>query len=42
MKIFKKIISICELDELVNQLPNGLNTLVGEKGSLISGGQKQK
>ena len=38
----KKIISICELDELVNQLPNGLNTLVGEKGSLISGGQKQR
>ena len=37
----KRIVSICELDELINQLPNGLNTLVGEKGSLVSGGQKQ-
>ena len=38
----KKIISICELEEFVNQLPDGLNTIVGEKGSLVSGGQKQR
>ena len=38
----KKIINICELDEFINQLPDGLNTMVGEKGSLVSGGQKQR
>ena len=38
----KKIISVCELEEFVNELPDGLNTIVGEKGSLVSGGQKQR
>ncbi|MEM5596556.1 ABC transporter ATP-binding protein [Niallia circulans] len=30
------------LGELVDSLPDGLNTKVGERGSLLSGGQKQR
>ncbi|MEH7114140.1 ABC transporter ATP-binding protein [Neobacillus niacini] len=30
------------LNELVESLPEGLNTKVGERGSLLSGGQKQR
>ena len=41
-KHLKKIISVCELEEFVNELPEGINTIVGEKGSLVSGGQKQR
>ena len=31
-----------QLEKFVNNLPNGLKTLVGERGSQISGGQAQR
>jgi subfamily B ATP-binding cassette protein MsbA len=30
------------IDEFIQQLPNGLQTLVGENGVLLSGGQRQR
>jgi len=30
------------LTDFVNQLPNGLDTVIGERGGLISGGQRQR
>ena len=35
-------IKLSKLDELVNKLPDGINSFIGEKGSKISGGQKQR
>jgi ATP-binding cassette, subfamily B, bacterial len=37
----KAIYTSC-LDEFVTQLPQGLNTLISERGSNLSGGQKQR
>ena len=37
-----KIIKKCQLEDLVSKLPQGLNTLIGERGSKLSGGEKQK
>ena len=39
---FKEILSITQLDNLIDTLPNKENTLIGENGSKISGGQKQR
>lgn len=39
---FEKIIKICELNELVQTLENGVDTLIGENGSKLSGGQLQR
>jgi ABC-type multidrug transport system fused ATPase/permease subunit len=33
---------LCHLDTLVDRLPNGLDTRVGERGALLSGGEKQR
>ena len=41
-KMIKKAITEAQLDEFINQLPNGVDTLVGERGIKISGGQKQR
>jgi ATP-binding cassette subfamily B protein len=38
----KKAINTAELDELVDRLPNGLDTMVSERGTSLSGGQKQR
>ena len=38
----KEVIRMSKLENFIKNLPNGLNTLVGEKGSLISGGEKQR
>ncbi len=42
MDRIKKAISLSQLKEFVDMLPNGLETIIGEKGSKISGGQIQR
>jgi ABC-type bacteriocin/lantibiotic exporter with double-glycine peptidase domain len=39
---FKKAIYFSNLGEFVESLPNGINTLVGERGSKVSGGESQR
>lgn len=41
-KLFKDAISIAQLDDLIAALPNGLDTLIGEKGYRLSGGERQR
>lgn len=36
------IIKMAHLEDVVKQLPQGLNTIVGEKGIRLSGGQRQR
>ena len=36
------ILKLVLLDEFIKMLPNGINTVVGENGKKISGGQRQK
>ncbi len=38
----QKAIETAELDEFIKSLPEGLDTLVSERGSSLSGGQKQR
>ena len=38
----KKAVETANLDEFVNDLPNGLDTIIGEHGDKLSGGQKQR
>ncbi|ODV93859.1 hypothetical protein PACTADRAFT_77358 [Pachysolen tannophilus NRRL Y-2460] len=37
-----EVISKVQLDKLVRDLPDGVNTIVGERGMMISGGEKQR
>jgi len=37
-----QVIHICALDDTIAQMPNGLGSLVGERGVTLSGGQKQR
>ncbi len=41
-KTFLKIVSLLKLDDLIQNLPNGLDTYIGENGASLSGGQKQR
>ena len=38
----KNAADIAEATEFINQLPQGLNTIVGERGQKLSGGQRQR
>ncbi len=39
---FKKAIATAELNEFIDVLPQGLDTIVSERGTSLSGGQKQR
>jgi ABC-type multidrug transport system fused ATPase/permease subunit len=39
---FKKAIHISHVDDFVHKLPEGVDTLIGEKGVKLSGGEKQR
>jgi len=41
-KLFEKAISISQLKPIINKLPRGINTLLGEKGYKLSGGERQR
>ncbi len=41
-KRLKEVCKVTFLDEFINKLPNGIETEVGERGSLLSGGQIQR
>lgn len=40
--LFEEVINMARLDDVVQNLPHGVNTLVGEKGIKLSGGQRQR
>lgn len=41
-KKLKEVCYITCLNEVINKLPNGIDTIVGERGGLLSGGQIQR
>ncbi len=38
----REVIRMAQLEDLVNELPDGLGTVVGERGVRLSGGQRQR
>tara|TARA_Y100000589_G_scaffold74281_1_gene67598 strand:+ start:2153 stop:3931 length:1779 start_codon:yes stop_codon:yes gene_type:complete len=41
-KKLDKVIELSELNQFINQIPEGVNTKVGERGLKLSGGQRQR
>ncbi len=41
-KALDKILKKCRLDKMVKSLPNGVDTVIGEGGQQLSGGEKQR
>ena len=40
--LFEKAVRVAQLDEVINKLPKGIDTLIGEKGYHLSGGERQR
>ena len=38
----KEVIKAANLSDLIDSLPNGIDTVVGEHGGMLSGGQRQR
>ena len=41
-KLINKVVKIAQLEKFINSLPNRLDTIVGNRGTKISGGEKQR
>jgi ABC-type multidrug transport system fused ATPase/permease subunit len=41
-KLFERAIEVAQLQEVIDTLPEGLDTLIGEKGYRLSGGERQR
>ena len=41
-ELLNNAISIAQIEELISELPDGLNTMIGEDGVNLSGGQRQR
>jgi ABC-type bacteriocin/lantibiotic exporter with double-glycine peptidase domain len=42
LNLVKEVINKSKLNKLIDKLPQGLNTIIGEKGSSLSGGEQQR